>query len=173
MPAETTLSAQREADYAALVKLVQQTNAKLRMLSLEGHATMEQLYSAMCDALDPVAQWLIDTRDYPGKPAPRPVRTLRAIPFTDDGHTYWNGERTPARRVRVIVGPSPRPTWWCAGLAGTEREAVEVRYGEQPPFYLDNENGSGWAKVTIGRGSPEWGHSGLPVERVLNEEEPG
>lgn len=82
--------------------------------------------------------------------------------------TYWNGELTPARIVRVIVGPSPRETWWCAKLAGTEREAVEVNYhGEK--FYLDNENGEGWNKVTHGRGSPKWGHSGLPVASVVGE----
>lgn len=83
----------------------------------------------------------------------------------DEQRTFWNGEPTPARIVRVIVGPSPFPTWWCAELAGTEREAVEVDYhGDK--FYLDNEDGSGWRKVTLGRGSPTWGHSSLPVERL-------
>lgn len=81
--------------------------------------------------------------------------------------TYWNGEPTPARIVRVIVGPSPIKTWWCAELEGQEREAVEVAYPGSPPFYLDNENGSGWAKVTQGRGSPAWGHSSLPIQRVV------
>lgn len=84
----------------------------------------------------------------------------------DETQTFWNYEPTPARIVRVIVGPSPVETWWCAELAGTEREAVEVNYhGEK--FYLDNENGSGWAKVTAGRGGPDWGHSSLPAERVV------
>lgn len=82
------------------------------------------------------------------------------------GETYWNGEPTPARVVRVIVGRSPVKTWWCADLEGTEREAVEVSYyGEK--LYLDNENGSGWNKVTHGHGSPQWGHSSLPVAHVI------
>ena len=81
--------------------------------------------------------------------------------------TFWNYEPTPARKVRVIVGPSPKKTWWCAMLAGTEREAVEVSYAGQAPFYLDNEDGSGWHKVTTGRGGPDQSHSELPVERVL------
>lgn len=81
--------------------------------------------------------------------------------------TFWNGEPTPARKVRVIVGPSPKPTWWCAELAGQERAAVEVSYfGDR--FYLDDEDGSGWAKVTQGRGSPQYGHSSLPVSKVLS-----
>jgi hypothetical protein len=75
--------------------------------------------------------------------------------------TYWNGEPTPARKVRVRVGESPVRTWWCAPLAGSERKAVEVRYGDRV-FYLDNEDGSGWRKVTTGHGSPNVGHSGLP-----------
>lgn len=91
--------------------------------------------------------------------------------------TYWNFEPTPARIVRVIVGKSLRPTWWCAGLEGQEREAVEVTYFGDV-FYLDNEKsqhnipGGGWAKVTHGRGSPGFGHSELPVRKVLAEVAP-
>jgi len=75
--------------------------------------------------------------------------------------TYWNGEPTPARKVRVRVGESPVPTWWCADLAGTERDAVEVRYGGHR-FFLDDEDGSGWRKVTEGHGGPNWPSSSLP-----------
>lgn len=85
---------------------------------------------------------------------------------TRSEQAYWNGEPCEARRVRVVVGKSQLPTWWCAKLEGTERAAVEVTYyGEK--FYLDNENGSGWLKVTKGRGSPHLGHSSLPVDRVV------
>lgn len=89
--------------------------------------------------------------------------------------TFWNYEPTPCRIVRVVVGKSPRPTWWCANLAGTEREAVEVNYHGNP-FYLDNDvgptwsAGSGWRKVTVGRGGPDFGHAELPIERVLNSQ---
>ena len=82
--------------------------------------------------------------------------------------TYWNGEPTPCRRVRVIVGESEKPTWWCAGLEGTVRRVVEVSYFEEP-FYLDNEEGQGWWKVTAGGGGPDCGHAGLPVKKVLEE----
>jgi hypothetical protein len=75
--------------------------------------------------------------------------------------TYWNGEPTPARRVVVRVGPAERETHRHFGLEGTERRAVEVRYGGRT-FFLDDEDGGGWRKVTEGRGSPRWSHSGLP-----------
>jgi hypothetical protein len=80
--------------------------------------------------------------------------------------TYWNGELCKAEKVTVIVGPSPKPTWWCARIAGLQREAVRVEY-EGEKFYLDNEDGSGWHKVTQGMGSPSVAHSSLPVEREL------
>src|SRR5205823_6421862 len=48
--------------------------------------------------------------------------------YASEVQTFWNGEPAPARIVRVIVGPSPVKTWWCAQLAGTERKAVEVNY---------------------------------------------
>src|SRR5690349_18564592 len=75
-----------------------------------------------------------------------PMRVRAAQPAE---RTYWNGEPTPCRRVVVRVGTVPKPTWWCAGLEGTERKAVEVNYGAQR-CYLDNENGSAWGKVTGG-----------------------
>ena len=92
-----------------------------------------------------------------------------------DSGTFWNGEPCRARIVRVIVGKAMQPTWWCASLEGQEREAVEIQYGDFPLAYLDNEAwedheaGAGWRKVTIGRGSPQYGHWSLPVERVLEE----
>ena len=79
--------------------------------------------------------------------------------------TFWNYEPTPARKVRVVVGKSPKPTWWCADIEGQERDAVEVNY-HGTIHYLDNEDGSGWNKVTSGRGGPEWEHRSLPVESV-------
>lgn len=93
----------------------------------------------------------------------------------------WNYEPCEARVVRVIVGPTEVATWWCSGLEGTEREAVEVKYDGQV-FYLDNdafpgadrelfaiaghEAGTGWAKVMNG-GGPDMPHSSLPVAKVL------
>lgn len=141
--------AEHPTAYAELVTLVQKANGSLRMLSL-------------------LAQWLIHTPDYPGRPAPRPVRSMRREPhaYPDDGRTYWNGEPCTVRRVVARVGHSPRSTWWCAELEGQERAAVEVTYYDQR-FLLDDEDGSGWHKVTIGRGSPEWGHSGLPDDSVV------
>lgn len=74
--------------------------------------------------------------------------------------TYWNGEPTPARKVRVRVTEPVATTWWFADLVGTERAAVEVTYGGDT-FLLDDEDGSGWRKVTEGRGGPRWPHRSL------------
>ncbi len=75
--------------------------------------------------------------------------------------TYWNGEPTICERVRVRVGEPMAPTWWCAALAGTERQAVRVRYG-RATFLLGDEDGSGWRKVTEGHGGPRWPSRSLP-----------
>lgn len=94
-----------------------------------------------------------------------------------DGPTYWNGERITCRRVIVIVADAPEfPGYWARDLVGQERHAVEVVYGGHT-FYIDNENGSGWAKVRFAGGGPQVGHSGLQIERVvstpLSQEEDG
>lgn len=86
--------------------------------------------------------------------------------------TWWNGEPAQACRVRVVVGPAPVRTWWCADLVGQERAAVEVLYGSER-FYLDDEDGTGWAKVTEGHGSPSWPHRGLPSRSTPVDGPPG
>jgi hypothetical protein len=82
--------------------------------------------------------------------------------------TFWNGKFASARRCRVVVGEADSPRKWYAGLEGTEREAVEVRHPtEGTVFYIDNEDGSGWGKITWGKGSPAYGHRSLPVARIV------
>jgi hypothetical protein len=78
-----------------------------------------------------------------------------------EARTWWNGEPAEAVRCKLTVGRAPVDTWWCADLEGQERDAVIVSYGDEV-FFLDNEDGSGWAKVTDGRGSPLRLHRSLP-----------
>lgn len=78
-------------------------------------------------------------------------------------NTQWNGEPCTARRVTAIVADDGFfPMYWARHLVGTRRKAVEVEYGGET-FYLDDEDGSGWNKVTHG-GSPHWAHSSLTIE---------
>lgn len=83
---------------------------------------------------------------------------------------YWNGEPCLGKRVLVEV---PRHTeddaplaWW-RDHSGQVRKAVEVHYYDQRHL-LDDEDGSGWRKVTEGHGSPNYSHKSLPwdSERV-------
>lgn len=106
--------------------------------------------------------------------------------------TFWNGLPCVARRVTAIVAPwedgDPPRAWW-KHLAGMRRRMVEVtvpRALEDGVFYLDDDSfepteeqaayyemhgmtvrsreaGQGWAKVTEGRGSPQWAHSDAKI----------
>jgi hypothetical protein len=53
----------------------------------------------------------------------------------------WSALPVEARVCRVTVGISP-PNWWCHGLQGDERSAIEVKLAQQT-VYIDNEDG--WA----------------------------
>lgn len=80
--------------------------------------------------------------------------------------TWWNGEPCEAERGTVVVGRAPRATWWCAELEGTRRRVVRVTYAGQV-FYLDNDGenaGTGWRKVTTGKGWPDTFHASVPVD---------
>jgi hypothetical protein len=77
--------------------------------------------------------------------------------------TYWNGERCRAVRVKLRVEEPPNgmfPKYWARDLIGTVRKAVRVEYGNDI-FYLDNEEGYGWEKVTKYFGSPSVPHANL------------
>lgn len=78
--------------------------------------------------------------------------------------TSWNGESAQAMRAKVLVpkwSEGDAPLAWWREFGGTIRHAVVVRYNGQK-HVLDNEDGSGWRKVTEGRGSPRIGHRSLP-----------
>lgn len=116
----------------------------------------------------PNAPWLSMVRGH---------QTAPGLPAVQEG--FWNGLPTVVRKVVVEVGEGQRPEsvapehwrpWW-RGLEGTQRNAVlvlldGVNYGGGT-VYLDDEDGSGWAKVTTGKGSPSFGHRELPVARVI------
>lgn len=87
-------------------------------------------------------------------------------------NTYWNGEPAVCRRVVVVVGHAQRPTWWCAELEGQERDAVEISDGNFAGgrFFIDDEKGAGWWKVTEEGGGPQAGHRSLPSDSVVVRE---
>lgn len=81
--------------------------------------------------------------------------------------TYWNGMETEAVRGTAVVADEPAfPLYWARELVG-ERIAVVrvnldgVNYGGGEDF-LDDRDGSGWAKVT-GGGGPRMGHSSVAI----------
>lgn len=82
--------------------------------------------------------------------------------------TWWNGEPAVCRRLRVVVGKSSFPRPWSASLEHTVRQAVEVSY-YGGVMYLDDEDGTGWEKVTEGRGLPTWPHRNLEVDQIVTE----
>jgi hypothetical protein len=86
--------------------------------------------------------------------------------------TYWNGLPlpVPARRGTAVVADAPEfPGYWARDLIGKRIEVVEVNLAgvslAGTVDYLDDRDGSGWRKVTEGRGGPGFGHASLDIER--------
>jgi hypothetical protein len=90
---------------------------------------------------------------------------------------YWNGELAKYRVVNIMVGDEPQDLklsieshnkrfLWFEPFIGTIRQVVEVHYGSQK-FYLDNEDGTGYLKVTSGMGSPAYGHKSIYPKSIL------
>lgn len=85
--------------------------------------------------------------------------------------TYWNGLPTTAIRGTAIVADAPEfPQYWAktAGLIGQRIAVVQVdlngvNYGGGID-YLDDRDGQGWRKVTIGHGGPAFPSAHLRIE---------
>ena len=93
------------------------------------------------------------------RPAPRQTFVDRS---RNGQPTRWNGEPVTAVRVAVRVADAPEfPEYWARQHVNTIRQAVRVEYYGST-FYLDNEDGSGWYKVTHG-GGPRLPHRDLAV----------
>lgn len=85
--------------------------------------------------------------------------------------TFWNFEPCKATRGTGVMVDSPEfPQFWGRreGLVGKRLPVVKVEYGDQV-FYLDDRDGSGWFKVTVGRGGPGYRHGSLDVEGFTAE----
>lgn len=101
--------------------------------------------------------------------------------FTQAG--YWNGEPT-ATFTACIIKPkenTERPMHWYNPHAGTEMQALEVtQYGHS--FIIWNDDGTGYHKVTKGRGMWTSGHRSfdggyelvkyLPQSEMIKEYQP-
>lgn len=80
--------------------------------------------------------------------------------------TRWNGEPCQAERGTGIVADLGQfPFYWArnTGLVGTRVALVRVVYGGSTSYLLDDE-GQGWAKVTLGGGGPHVGHKNVTIE---------
>ena len=78
--------------------------------------------------------------------------------------TYWNGEPCIATRGSGTVRDETDvfPLHWARELIGQRVPVVCIEYGDQR-FYLYDEGGQGWHKVTAGRGSPRMHHANLRI----------
>lgn len=80
--------------------------------------------------------------------------------------TFWNFEPCEAEKVTITVAAMPEfAGYWAAeqGLVGTRHPAIKVTY-KKTVFYLDDQFGKGWRKVTEEQGSPLAAHSQIMAE---------
>jgi hypothetical protein len=86
--------------------------------------------------------------------------------FTEKG--YWNGEPSATFTACIVKlnGDAAHPLWWHNAFAGTERQAIEITYGGET-WCIENQNGTGFYKVTTGMGSPGCGHFSLSGHEVV------
>lgn len=86
---------------------------------------------------------------------------------------FWQGAEVEIACCLVKLNKNTeQPLHWYNAFTNTERQAIEVVYkepngNEVQKFLIDNNNGTGFYKVTKGKGSPRFPHASLgPCEIV-------
>lgn len=84
---------------------------------------------------------------------------------------FWNGEPAKYRALLVEIVESDKEMpllYWGRTFVGQFRQIIEVHYRPEP-FYIDNEDGLGYTKVTKGLGSPPFGHRVIYGHKIMHE----
>jgi hypothetical protein len=77
--------------------------------------------------------------------------------------TRWNSQPCDVVRGSAVVKDAPEfPQYWAREHVG-QRRRVAVVFQDRQWFVLDDEDGSGWVKVTNG-GGPRLGHRDLAID---------
>lgn len=90
--------------------------------------------------------------------------------------TFWNGNPCRARYLTVVVANDPTfSKYWAKSYIGQVRKAIEITIikrgilgtSKLETFIIDNEDGSGYKKITKGRGSWKYSYGVLAVKRII------
>ena len=82
--------------------------------------------------------------------------------------TYWNGLPTLAIRGTAVVADAPEfSEYWAKHIIGQRIPVIRVvlegvNFGGGVT-YLDNREGTGWFKVTKGKGMPQYSHADVAI----------
>lgn len=79
----------------------------------------------------------------------------------------WNGKPCRARTVLIELADCPQyQNYWARAIVGQECNAVEVTVGDHV-FYMDNQDGTGYAKITAGCGMWIFPHREVRPARII------
>jgi hypothetical protein len=80
---------------------------------------------------------------------------------------YWNGEPAEFKGLEYTVTEvKETPLHWQNSEVGSRRQGIEIDFlGTK--WIIDNEHGVGHSKVTIGRGSFQYGHASVKNPKDL------
>lgn len=82
----------------------------------------------------------------------------------------WNGEPCKANSVTVFISKVENtPLHWQNDFVGQRIEAIKIRTLGKiwSEFYIENQTGQGYAKITQGEGMWYFGHSSIWCENDL------
>lgn len=86
---------------------------------------------------------------------------------------YWNGIKCEMEviRIRLIESNDVPLLYWGKPFYGQDRQAIRV-FAQGGSFVIDNEDGMGYNKLTVGMGSPRYGHRSIFAYEEIGTEAP-
>lgn len=79
---------------------------------------------------------------------------------------FWNGEPASFTVISYEVLRNENKNHWQNMFVGEKRQGVLITQYDQS-WLIDNQHGDGYCKVTIGMGSPRYGHKSVVEHNVL------
>lgn len=97
------------------------------------------------------------------------ARRLNVVGTQKTGY-WWNGLPVHVECLMVQITENPETnTYWALPFIGQFRQALKITLAGHPPFFIDNEDGTGLIKITHGKGAQNLFHRGIvnPIEHYI------
>lgn len=100
------------------------------------------------------------------------IKSRLQIAATKKTGYFWGGKPCKAFFYRAMITKNDKPLYWGNAFAGKQRQIIEIVFPSREPFYIDNEDGTGYHMITAMKGNVNSFRRGVLSPILLSIEKP-